>query len=367
MRLSNLKWAYPYVGWLLLAVALLVLAPAVLSDFRLGLLAKYCCYAIAAVGIGLAWGRGGMLVLGQGLYFGIGAYAMAMHLKLADAGPGGVPDFMALYGDATVPGWWEPLRNGGLALIIILVLPALVAGLLGLAVFKRRIKGAYFAILSQALAAAFAILLVGQVKTTGGANGLNNFQGFFGYALFDPANKRMLYFIAAGILLISILVMAWLYRTRFGELLVAVRDGEERVRFLGTDPANVKLAAYVIAAVLASIGGALFVPIAGIVSPDDVCVVASIGLLAGVALGGRASLLGPAVGALLVGYAETSLSEAFPGSWSYFQGALFVLVILLLPGGLAQLLGLMRGLVSRRTESTSFGEPETRVAEEVTA
>ena len=279
-----------------------------------------------------------MLVLGQGLYFGIGAYAMAMHLKLADAGPGGVPDFMALYGDAAVPAWWEPLRSGGLALVVILVLPALVAGLLGLAVFKRRIKGAYFAILSQALAAAFAILLVGQVKTTGGANGLNNFQGFFGYALFDPANKRMLYFLAAGILLVAILAMAWLYRTRFGELLVAVRDGEERVRFLGTDPANVKLAAYVIAAVLASIGGALFVPIAGIVSPDDVGVVASIGLLAGVALGGRASLLGPAVGALLVGYAETSLSEAFPGSWSYFQGALFVLVILLLPGGLAQLL-----------------------------
>lgn len=353
----SMKKLSPYVGWLLLAVALLVVAPAVLSDFRLGLLAKYCCYAIAAVGIGLAWGRGGMLVLGQGLYFGIGAYAMAMHLKLADAGPGGVPDFMALYGDATVPGWWEPLRSGGLTVVVILVLPALVAGLLGLAVFKRRIKGAYFAILSQALAAAFAILLVGQVKTTGGANGLNNFQGFFGYALFDPANKRMLYFIAAGILLVSILVMAWLYRTRFGELLVAVRDGEERVRFLGTDPANVKLAAYVIAAVLASIGGALFVPIAGIVSPDDVGVVASIGLLAGVALGGRASLLGPAVGALLVGYAETSLSEAFPGSWSYFQGALFVLVILLLPGGLAQLLGLVGRANAHRGNSASDHSP----------
>ncbi|GGR63254.1 urea transport system permease protein [Nocardioides luteus] len=348
MKTSKIKHSSPYAGWLLLAIALLVLAPAVLSDFRLGLLAKYCCYAIAAVGIGLAWGRGGMLVLGQGLYFGLGAYAMAMHLKLADAGPGGVPDFMALYGDAAVPWWWEPLRSGAVAVVVILVLPVIVAGLLGLAVFKRRIKGAYFAILSQALAAAFAILLIGQVKTTGGANGLNNFQGFFGYALFDPANKRMLYFVAAGILLVSILAMAWLHRSRFGELLVAVRDGEERVRFLGTDPANVKLAAYVVAAVLASVGGALFVPIAGIVSPDDVGVVASIGLLAGVALGGRASLLGPAVGALLVGYAETSLSEAFPGSWSYFQGALFVLVILLLPGGLAQLVGMAKRTVAHR-------------------
>ncbi|WP_181311001.1 urea ABC transporter permease subunit UrtC [Nocardioides campestrisoli] len=349
----------PLLGWLALAVALLVLAPALLSDFRLGLLAKYCCYAIAAVGIGLAWGRGGMLVLGQGLYFGLGGYAMAMHLKLTDAGPGNVPDFMTLYAGGEMPLWWEPFRSPAVTVLAIVLLPVVVATVLGAAIFKRRVKGAYFAILSQALTAAFAILLVGQVKTTGGFNGLNNFQSFFGYSLYDPVNKQMLYFIAAGVLLASIALMSQLYRSRFGELLVATRDAEERVRFLGHDPANIKLVAYVVAAVLASVGGALFVPIVGIISPEEVGVGASIAMVAGVALGGRASLMGPALGALMVGYAETSLSESFPGSWSYFQGGLFIVVVLLLPGGLAQLFSRLGGLRRR-----SAAPPPSRHAED---
>lgn len=338
----------PWIGIAALALVLLLVAPAVLSTFRLGLLAKYLCYAIAAVGIGLAWGRGGMLVLGQGLYFGLGGYAMAMHLKLADAGPGGVPDFMQLYSDGQVPGWWEPFRSGGFTLVAIVLVPALLAALLGLAIFTRRIRGAYFAILSQALTAAFAILLVGQVTTTGGLNGLNNFQGFFGYSLHDPANKQMIYLVTAGVLVLALALVAHLNRSRFGELLVAARDGEERVRFLGQNPAMTKLVAYVIAAVLASVAGALFVPTVGIISPDDVGVVASIGLLSGVALGGRASLFGPALGAIAVGYAETTLSESFAGSWTYFQGALFVVVLLLLPGGLADLVTRGRDALRRR-------------------
>ena len=367
--MSTLTRYRPLLAWALLAVGLLVVAPAVLTDFRLGLLAKYCCYAIAAVGIGLAWGRGGMLVLGQGLYFGLGAYAMAMHLKLSDAGPGGVPDFMVLYAGGQMPGWWEPFRSPLFALAAVVLLPALVATVLGAAVFKRRVKGAYFAILSQALAASFAILLIGQVKTTGGFNGLNNFQGFFGYSLYDPANRRLLYFVAAGVLLGAVALVAQLYRSRFGELLVASRDAEERVRFLGHDPANVKLVAYVVAAVLASIGGALFVPIVGIISPDDVGVGASIGLIAGVALGGRATLLGPAIGALLVGYAETSLSETFPGSWSYFQGGMFVLVVLLLPGGLAEGLRRLRPTrgTRRRTGPPDRTHEQAPVTQEVPA
>lgn len=326
------------VGFVLLAVALLALAPALLDPFRLNLLAKYCCYAIAAVGIGLAWGRGGMLVLGQGLFFGLGGYAMAMHMLLADAGPDGVPEFMRLYADGVLPVWWEPFRSPVVTVLAIVAVPAVVAGLLGFAIFKRRVKGAYFAILSQALTAAFALLLVGQVKTTGGFNGLNNFTSFFGYSLYDPVNKQMVYFITAGVLLGAVALTWWLSSTRFGELLVATRDAEERVRFLGHDPANVKVAAYVVAAVLAALGGALFVPVVGIISPENVGVTASIALVAGVALGGRASVLGPAVGALAVGYAQTGLSENFPGSWSYFQGGLFIVVVLLLPGGIAQLL-----------------------------
>ena len=199
---------------------------------------------MVAVGIGLAWGKGGMLVLGQGVFFGLGGYIMAMHLKLTDAGPGKAPDFMVLYGNGIVPGWWEPFRSPVVTLIAILLLPAAVAAVLGLAIFRRRVKGAYFAILSQALAAAFAILLIGQQTTTGGTNGLNGFRGFFGYNLYDPLNKQLLFFIAATVLLIMVVIAWHLYRSRFGELLVAVRDQEERVRFLGYNPANVKLVAY---------------------------------------------------------------------------------------------------------------------------
>jgi urea transport system permease protein len=334
-RATALRPYLPLLAIAVLAVLLLVVAPSVLSTFRLNNLGKYCCWAIAAVGIGLAWGRGGMLVMGQGVFFGLGGYAMAMHLKLEAAGPGQVPDFMTLYGDGTMPGWWEPFRSGPFTLAAIVVVPAVVAAVLGFAIFKRRVKGAYFAILTQALAVAFATLLIATIKQTGGFNGLNNFPSFFGYNLYDPVNKQMLYTIAAGVL-IAMLVLVWqLYRSRFGELLVATRDAEERVRFLGYDPANVKLVAFVLAAVMASIGGALFAPTVGIISPSDVDATASILLIAGVALGGRASLLGPALGALAVGYGSTYLSESFPNQWTYFQGALFIVVILLIPAGLS--------------------------------
>lgn len=341
MNARRLQPYLPLLGIALLALLLLVVAPAVLSPFRLGNLGKYCAWAIAAVGIGLAWGRGGMLVMGQGVFFGLGGYAMAMHLKLEAAmltgGPDAVPDFMVLYGDGTMPGWWEPFRSTAFTLAMIVILPAVVAGVLGYAIFKRKVKGAYFAILSQALAVAFATLLIATIKQTGGFNGLNNFTTFFGYNLYDPVNKELVYTIVAGLLIVCLLVVWQLYRSRFGELLVATRDAEERVRFLGHDPANIKLVAYVIAAIMASVGGALFVPIAGIISPSDVDAGASILLIAGVALGGRASLFGPVLGALAVGYGQSTLSESFPNAWTYFQGALFILVILLIPAGLTSL------------------------------
>jgi urea transport system permease protein len=278
-----------------------------------------------------------MLVMGQGVFFGLGAYAMAMHLKLEAAGAGKVPDFMVLYGDGTMPSWWEPFRSGAFTLVAIVVLPALVSFLLGYAVLKRRVKGAYFAILTQALTVAFATLLIATIKQTGGFNGLNTFSTFFGRNLYDPDVKKQLYLIAAGILILFLVVLWQLYRSRYGELLVATRDAEERVRFLGYDPANIKLVAFVVAAVMASVGGAMFAPIAGIISPSNIDATASIMLVAGVALGGRSSLLGPAVGAIAVGYGQSSLSEQFPTQWTYFQGALFIVVILLIPGGISSL------------------------------
>ena len=326
------------IGICVIGVLLLVVAPAALDPFRLNNLGKYCCWAVVAVGIGLAWGRGGMLVMGQGVFFALGAYSMAMHLTLETAGPGGVPVFMILYDPlAPLPAWWEPFRSGAFTIFAIVALPVLVASILGLAIFKRRVKGAYFAILSQALAVALAYLIGGTIKLTGGDTGLSDFRSFFGYDLSDPANKLMVYSIAAGALVGCLLVVWQLYRSRFGELLVATRDAEERVRFLGYDPANIKLVAFVVAALMASIGGALFVPIAGIISPKEIGAAASIFMIAGAAFGGRAALLGPAIGALALGYGRSALSERLEDQWIYVLALLFIFVTLLLPGGIASL------------------------------
>ncbi|MFR9799229.1 urea ABC transporter permease subunit UrtC [Streptomyces sp. MS06] len=343
--------ARTWAGFAGAAVLLFAVAPLALSDFRLSLLAKYLCTALVAVGICLAWGRGGLLTLGQGVFFGLGGYAMAMHLKLADAGPGNLPDFMQLYGSATeLPWWWRPFANPLFAVAATVLLPMAVAALLGLFVFRRRVKGAYFAILSQALASAFAIWLVGQQATTGGTNGLTDIQGFFGYALDDPVNQRMVYFLIAAALLLVVALVRQLVHSRFGELLVAVRDSEERVRFLGYDPANVKLVAYVVAAGTAGLAGALFVPAVGIISPALVGIVPSIEFVIGAAVGGRASLVGAVLGALAVAWARTALSEEFPAAWTYFQGLLFIVALAFLPGGLASLTGALR-----RRRSTAAG------------
>jgi urea transport system permease protein len=361
---ANLLRSYGgLVAIALLAYFLLVWAPGAMTPFRLGNLGKYCCWAIAGVGIGLAWGRGGMLVMGQGVFFGLGGYMMAMHMKLEAAGPGEVPDFMSLYGNGTMPVWWEPFRSGPFTLVAIVALPALVSFLLGYAILKRGVKGAYFAILTQALAVAFSTLLIATIKQTGGFNGLNSFTTFFGQKL-NKSTKQDIYMMAAGALIICLLIVWQLYRSRFGELLVATRDAEARVRFLGYDPANTKLIAFVLAAVMASIGGALFTPIVGIISPSNVDAAASIMLLAGVALGGRATLMGPALGALAVGYGQSSLSEAYPTSWSYFQGALFIVVMLFLPGGLSSVWTKLKAIIPTRSAFVRRSVPaELAVAE----
>jgi urea transport system permease protein len=319
----------------LMAAALLLVAPAVLSDFRLSLLAKFLCFAIIAVGIGLAWGQGGMLVLGQGLFFGLGGYAMGMHMKLADAPPGQLPDFMSWSGVERLPLLWEPFRYAWFAIPMAIVLPMAFAALLGAAIFRQRVRGAYFAILQQALAGAFVIVLVGNQGLTGGTNGLTNFQSFFGLQVSDPADQRILYFIVAITLLAVFLMTRELVLGRYGRLLIAVRDDEDRVRFLGYDPTRVKLVAYVLAAGLAGLAGALFVPVVGIISPALLGVVPSIEMVIWVALGGRTALAWAAAGAVIVNWAKTSVSEQFPSTWLYLQGLLFVVVILFLPKGVA--------------------------------
>jgi urea transport system permease protein len=347
MRAAVRRFGWP-AAFALVAVILLVVAPATLSPFRLDLLAKYLCYAIVAVGIALAWGRGGMLTLGQGVFFGLGGYAMGMHLKLQEAGPGGLPDFMVWSGVEKLPALWKPFANPVFTLLMVVAVPVAVAVLLGLLVFRQRVRGAYFAVLSQALAAAFVILLVGQQGLTGGTNGLTNFQGFFGLDLYDDGDRRSLYLIVAAVLGLSYLGVRQLARSRYGQLLVAIRDGEDRVRFLGYDPAVVKTIAFAVSAGLAGIAGALFVPVVGLLTPTNLGIIASLELLIGVAVGGRYSLAGAVGGALLFNYAKTIFSESWPDSWTYVQGALFVAVMLWAPRGLAGLVGQARDALARR-------------------
>jgi urea transport system permease protein len=336
------------VRFALMAVTLLLLAPALLSDFRLSLLAKFLCFAIIAVGIGLAWGQGGMLVLGQGLFFGLGGYCMGMHMKIVDAGPGNLPDILSYSGKyTTLPALWKPFSSAWFAVPMAILLPMAIAFMLGTAIFRQRIRGAYFAILSQALAAAFAIVIVGNLSLTGGTNGLTNFQSFFGLSVVDNGDQRILYFIVAVVLMLVFLATRSLVLARYGRLLIASRDDEDRVRFLGYDPARIKLVAYVLAAGMAGLAGALFVPVVGIISPALLGIVPSVEMVIWVALGGRTVLAWAAAGAVIVNWAKSSISEQFPSGWLYLQGLLFVVVILFLPNGLAGAIEHLKRLAPR--------------------
>ena len=321
------------------------MAPALLSDFRLSLLAKYLCFAIIAVGIDLVWGYGGMLALGQGVFFGVGGYCMGMYLKLAEAGPGKVPDFMSWSGVEKLPLFWQPFRYAWFALPMAVVLSMALAFGIGSLVFRQRVRGAYFAILTQALAAAFVILLIGQQGLTGGTNGLTNVKVLFGYDLDDPANQRVLYVLVVVALGVVYLLARQMVKSRYGRLLMAVRDGEDRVRFLGYDPGLLKTVAFAVSAGMAGLAGALFVPVVGIISPALLGVVPSIEMIIWVAVGGRGTLVGAVLGAVAVNWAKTDFSERFPSGWLYLQGLLFVVVVAFAPEGLVGVFRTIRRLV----------------------
>lgn len=357
-----------YALFIGVAALLLTVAPGVLDPFRLGLLAKYLCFAIAALGIGLAWGQGGMMTLGQGVFFGLGGYSMGMFLKLHDAGEEGLPDFMTWSGVEKLPALWEPFRSPVFSLTMVIVLPMVVATLLGLLVFRQRVRGAYFAILSQALAAAFVIWLIGHQGLTGGTNGLTNFDDVFGYDPDEESSQRVFYFAVVTVLGALYLLARQLMKSRFGRLLVAIRDGEDRVRFLGYNPATVKTITFAISAGMAGIAGALYVPVVGIISPALLGVVPSIELLVAVAIGGRYALGGAILGGVLLNWGHTTLSETWPEGWTYLQGGLFILVIMVAPKGIAGLW--QQGgdlLAKRRAKPEPPAEPVEPTKEEVLA
>ncbi len=344
---------------------LLVLMPLVLSEFRLNLLAKYLCFAFPAIGIVLIWGYGGILSLGQGIFFGLGSYMMAMFLKLesttSDSSAqalseffgSSLPDFMVWNSVDALPWWWEPFHYFWFTLPAIIILPAFIAFVLAYLNFRKRVGGVYFSIITLAFSAMMAIVIVGQQGVTGGINGITDFKTFFGISFEAEGVRTGLYFVGVALLLIALVVGRFIVGSRLGKILVAIRDREDRVRFSGYDPAMFKGFIFAVAAVLSSIGGALFTLQVGLASPSLVGIVPSIEMVIYAAVGGRLSLIGAVYGAILVGASKTYFSENFVEYWLYFIGGLFMLVVIFLPEGLASLLDRLK-----RSKSARAGAPK---------
>lgn len=318
---------------LLFGVVFLIILPQTLSGFQLNLIGRFLTYAIVAIGLDLIWGYTGMLSLGQGLFFGLGAYCFAMYLKLEQSG-GKMPEFMQLYGVSELPALWQPFNSPVFALAAAVLVPVLIATVLGYMVFRSRIQDVYFSIITQALTAIVGLLLIGQQQLINGTNGLTDLDTIFGFKLRDPNTQLGLYLITAVILGIVFIGSRWLIESRFGKLLVALRDDENRVRFAGYNPVTLKVLVFALSAGLAGLAGALFVPQVGIISPAALGIVPSIEIVIWVAVGGRGSLIGAVIGALLVNLGKSSISSAYPDIWQLIMGALFVGVVLLFPAGI---------------------------------
>jgi len=328
---------------LLLAVVLLVAFPLTLDLFRLNLVGKYLSYAFVALGLVMLWGYGGVLSLGQGVFFGLGGYGMAMFLKLEASDPittkiqstPGIPDFMDWNQITALPLWWEPFRSFSVTLLLILVVPTLLAFIIGYAMFKRRVGGVYFAIITQAVALILTVLIVGQQGYTGGVNGMTDLKTILGWDTRTDSAKYILYFLTVGLLLGAIVLCAWIQKSKLGTLLLAMRDKEDRVRFSGYDVAMFRVFAFCFAALLSAVGGAMFTLQVGFMSPSLVGIVPSIEMVIFAAVGGRMSLVGAVYGALLVNFGKTYFSETFPDLWLFLMAAMFLGVVLAFPDGLA--------------------------------
>jgi urea transport system permease protein len=331
------------IGLMILAIIILLLMPMFLDVFRLNLMGKYLTFAFVAVGLVLCWGHGGILSLGQGIFFGIGGYCMAMFLKLeasdmqstaAQTTPG-IPDFMDWNQVTSLPMLWEPFHSFSLTLFAIIIIPILLAFIIGFAMFTRRVGDVYFSIIMQAIVAILTILIVGQQGFTGGINGITDLKTLHGWDIRTDEAKYVLYYINALLLLAVIMISRFVLSSKLGRLLSAMRDKEERVRFSGYDVAMYKVFIFCFAAVVSSIGGAMFTLQVGFMSPTIIGIVPSIEMVILAAVGGRLSLIGAVYGAVLVNLGKTYFSEAFPELWLFLLGGLFIFVVMFLPDGLA--------------------------------
>lgn len=333
------------IGFALIAVLIMVVLPLTVDIFRLNLVGKYLTYAFVAVGLVLCWGHTGILSLGQGVFFGLGGYCMAMFLKLEASSSAntkiqstpGIPDFMDWNQITELPFFWVPFKSLPFTLIAVIAVPALFASILSVAMFKRRVGGVYFAIITQALAAVMTILIIGQQGYTGGINGITDLRTLLGWDIRTDGAKYILYFVCCFFLLGTMFLARFVLASKLGRILVAVRDKEDRVRFSGYDVANFKIFIFCLASAIAAIGGAMFTLQVGFMSPSFVGIVPSIEMVIFCAVGGRHSLVGAVVGTLLVNWGKTLFSESFPELWLFAMGGLFIAVVLAFPRGLAGL------------------------------
>lgn len=334
------------VGFALIALLIVVVLPLTLDIFRLNLVGKYLTYAFVAVGLVLCWGYTGILSLGQGVFFGLGGYCTAMFLKLEASSPEntkiqstpGIPDFMDWNQLTELPFFWVPFKSLPVALIAVLAVPTLFAFILSAAMFKRRVGGVYFAIITQALAAVMTILIVGRQGYTGGINGITDLRTLLGWDIRTDGAKYILYFVCCFCLLGTMFLARFVLTSKLGRILVAVRDKEDRVRFSGYDVANFKIFVFCLASAIAAVGGAMFTLQVGFMSPSFVGIEPSIEMVIFAAVGGRHSLVGAVVGTLVVNWGKTLFSESFPELWLFAMGGLFIAVVLAFPRGLAGLM-----------------------------
>ena len=313
-----------------------------LSSYSVTLIGKYMCYALLAVAVDLIWGYCGILSLGHTAFFALGGYAMGMYL-MRQVGTRGVygdpllPDFMVFLNWKELPWFWQGMDHFWFAMIMVVFVPGLLAYVFGWLAFRSRVTGVYLSIITQALTYALLLAFFRNEMGFGGNNGLTDFKDLLGFDLKLPEVRIALFVATAVSLGLGYFACRYVVRSRFGRVVQAIRDAESRARFIGYKVENYKLWLFVFSAMLAGLAGALYVPQVGIINPGEFAPINSIEVVIWVAVGGRGTLYGAVVGAVLVNYAKTVLTDALPDVWLYALGALFVVVTLFMPRGVVGL------------------------------
>ncbi|MCZ4059347.1 urea ABC transporter permease subunit UrtC [Pantoea sp. LMR881] len=325
----------------LLVMPFLALLPAshplAISTYTLTLIGKILCYAVVAVALDLVWGYAGLLSLGHGLFFALGGYAMGMYLMRQASGDG-LPAFMSFLSWNEVPWFWAGTQHFAWALCLIVLVPGVLAWIFGFFAFRSKIKGVYFSIMTQALTYAGMLLFFRNETGFGGNNGFTGFTTLLGFNVTATGTRIGLFVATVLLLLLSLAAGFALARSKFGRVLTAVRDAENRLMFCGYDPKGFKLFVWTLSAILCGLAGALYVPQVGIINPSEMSPTNSIEAAIWVALGGRGTLIGPLLGAAIVNGAKSVFTVAFPEYWLFFLGLMFILVTLFLPRGVIGLL-----------------------------